>query len=494
MSRSLFTYLKSPMIKINFIHNNKWPKLSWVAEIKPLDSLIVVYHGPMVEVGDEWAVEGVWDGSFPAGDFDKSDAIYGTGIRRRGDEIIFVNSSTGVDRLWYVEVDGISFVGNTLPGILKITALSLRLDYRYYCYDISSVQSKGIYSGNKKIPTTGPNLNIVYYNNIVFNGSFLKEVEKPNNTPILNDYSAYSEFLCRQATLLKSNSNHEKRRNNVEMLVGISSGYDSIAAAVIAKKAGCNESVSIVNPSSFWRGSDSGLHIAKILKLNCTELRHDKLNYRNEVSVWAGSGSDGGRNLTLFDYPKPLCLFFSGGYGDVVWDLCHRSLVEPRGGLNEMLCEFRLIEGLFITVVPWWGIRQINEIQKISHSDEMKSWVMGSDYDRPIARRIIEEAGIPRGSFAKRKKNTASNNPFWWPSTKIAHEKFNRYLVEHDMRPRSRFEVKLISIFCVFIKLINSNILKFVPENKKWKPWLKFRERDMLFVWANHVLRDEYYK
>ena len=244
MSRSLFTYLKSPMIKINFIHNNKWPKLSWVAEIKPLDSLIVVYHGPMVEVGDEWAVEGVWDGSFPAGDFDKSDAIYGTGIRRRGDEIIFVNSSTGVDRLWYVEVDGISFVGNTLPGILKITALSLRLDYRYYCYDISSVQSKGIYSGNKKIPTTGPNLNIVYYNNIVFNGSFLKEVEKPNNTPILNDYSAYSEFLCRQATLLKSNSNHEKRRNNVEMLVGISSGYDSIAAAVIAKKPGCNESVS----------------------------------------------------------------------------------------------------------------------------------------------------------------------------------------------------------------------------------------------------------
>ena len=31
-----------------------------------------------------------------------------------------------------------------------------------------------------------------------------------------------------------------------------------------------------------------------------------------------------------------------------------------------------------------------------------------------------EEAGIQRGSFAIRKKDTASNEPFWWPSTREA--------------------------------------------------------------------------
>jgi len=34
----------------------------------------------------------------------------------------------------------------------------------------------------------------------------------------------------------------------------------------------------------------------------------------------------------------------------------------------------------------------------------MRPWDIGGDYNRPIARRIVEEAGIPREVFAVRKK------------------------------------------------------------------------------------------
>lgn len=39
----------------------------------------------------------------------------------------------------------------------------------------------------------------------------------------------------------------------------------------------------------------------------------------------------------------------------------------------------------------------------MSMSAEMTPWSVGGHYDRPIARRIIEEAGVERGQFANRK-------------------------------------------------------------------------------------------
>jgi hypothetical protein len=35
---------------------------------------------------------------------------------------------------------------------------------------------------------------------------------------------------------------------------------------------------------------------------------------------------------------------------------------------------------------------------------EMRPWTLGGDYDRPIARRILEEAGVARSAFAERKR------------------------------------------------------------------------------------------
>ena len=50
------------------------------------------------------------------------------------------------------------------------------------------------------------------------------------------------------------------------------------------------------------------------------------------------------------------------------------------------------------------GALHQDQLIAISNSEAMKPWNIGGDYSRPIVRRILEEAGVPRGSFGIRKQ------------------------------------------------------------------------------------------
>ncbi len=481
-------------MNLEFQLKEAWPKLAWVAVLEPEQRRFVVQHGPLVEVHRDWAVEGVWDGDFAAGDLDQTDSIFGTGIRKRGNDIVFVGSSTGIDRLWYVQKAGKIFVSNSLPGLLELSGLALRHDYAFYTEDLVTVQKIGVFNHINTIPTDGEPLQIVYFKNLLYREGRIEKIEKPELAPHFSDFGVYEDYLKTLARKLGANARDPGRSFPVERLVGLSSGYDSIATAVISRYAGCTRAASITNPSSFWRGSDSGKHIADYLGMNCQLHRHAKKNYRNEIALWAGAGIPGSRNFSLFDYPKPLCLFFSGGYGDVMWDLKIKRKIEPRGGINELLCEFRLIEGVFVSVVPWWGIRRSEDVRKINSSKEMAPWMIGNDYDRPVARRIIEEAGIPRGEFATRKKNTSSTRPLRWPSGAEARNSFGRHLRQNGMSVPGPLKIKMYALLSILSNLTYQNIGKPLKVKQWWKPWLSFPGRTQLFVWANHELRDRYYR
>jgi hypothetical protein len=60
---------------------------------------VSVLHGPRVETNPDWCVEAVWAGSFSEGGFDLTDVIVGTGIRIRGDKVLFVSSGDTLNRL-----------------------------------------------------------------------------------------------------------------------------------------------------------------------------------------------------------------------------------------------------------------------------------------------------------------------------------------------------------------------------------------------------------
>jgi hypothetical protein len=67
--------------------------------------------------------------------------------------------------------------------------------------------------------------------------------------------------------------------------------------------------------------------------------------------------------------------------------------------------------------VAWVGFESLPELRRLCHSEAMKAWRTGTRYERPIARRIVEESGVPRGSFGTRKRATSMSfnyGPFWW--------------------------------------------------------------------------------
>jgi hypothetical protein len=71
------------------------------------------------------------------------------------------------------------------------------------------------------------------------------------------------------------------------------------------------------------------------------------------------------------------------------------------------MAEFRLLVGFVHCPVPYWGSRQIRDVNAISNSDEMRPWDVPGPYSRPICRRIVETAGVPRELFGVSKRMVA---------------------------------------------------------------------------------------
>ena len=76
---------------------------------------------------------------------------------------------------------------------------------------------------------------------------------------------------------------------------------------------------------------------------------------------------------------------------------------EYTRGINE----FRLRVGFANVALPCVGVRFLPPIAELSESAEMARFSVGGDYDRPIPRRIAEEAGLDRAAFGSAKTATA---------------------------------------------------------------------------------------
>jgi hypothetical protein len=75
------------------------------------------------------------------------------------------------------------------------------------------------------------------------------------------------------------------------------------------------------------------------------------------------------------------------------------------------LCEYRLWAGFVNCPATFWGSRQVREVVALANADEMRPWRGEGDYQRPVPRRILEEAGVPRDRFGQRKRATPRAAP-----------------------------------------------------------------------------------
>jgi hypothetical protein len=96
----------------------------------------------------------------------------------------------------------------------------------------------------------------------------------------------------------------------------------------------------------------------------------------------------------------------TGFHGDKIWGLHSKpTSVIQRGDISgSSLGEFRLRRDFVHLPLPFCAAQRHADIARISHSEEMKAFSIGGDYDRPIPRRIAEEAGVPRELIGTGKK------------------------------------------------------------------------------------------
>jgi len=101
------------------------------------------------------------------------------------------------------------------------------------------------------------------------------------------------------------------------------------------------------------------------------------------------------------------------------------------------LGELRLVVGFIQLPVPFIGARRKADIVKITESAAMDPWRLNNNYDRPIARRIAEEAGIPRHMFGQSKMGSVVI--FHLPSIpygKTLRREFFQYLADEKIMGR----------------------------------------------------------
>ena len=158
--------------------------------------------------------------------------------------------------------------------------------------------------------------------------------------------------------------------------------------------------------------------------------------------------------------------------------------------------------------LPWCDYQRQHDIAEISTAPEMSGWRIDSVYDRPIPRRIVETAGIPRSEFGQAK--AAISAPLYYTADledllgQAAASAFRRWCDRNDVaarveayaRVRSRMarinsaRGRLADIFEV--RLNRPGIARRV------RPGLQTRWRRepspglWLMVWTIETLREEY--
>ncbi|MEO7322705.1 MAG: hypothetical protein ABIW48_08490 [Burkholderiales bacterium] len=396
-----------------FIQQDQWPPLAWLAKCEKSNPNITVFHGPRVEVCDEWFCEAVWDGEFQNGNFDQTDIVAGSGGRARGVTVIFVSAGNTVDRLQSIEINATTWVSNSLACLTAGANASVPPAEKGYYVAANSV-IQGLDRYQRTLSTSVGDVQLTYFDNLCWNQNGLQVEPKPCPHRDFSSFERYRAFLQTHLNAVVANLSSIERRHPLRMMGTLSSGYDSTAVSALAKPEGLREVITFDRA----RGgdNDSGEATAKILDLQVHRMGREAWREMEFAEVPFIASYSSGEDI-IFKGAEPRlrgCVLLTGYYGGLIWaaaapDLSDQLVRHDSSGLA--LTEYRLWEGFIHCAVPFWGAKQIRDIDAISKSEAMKPWNVPGRYNRPIARRIGEEAGIPRHVFGIRKR-AATVNPF----------------------------------------------------------------------------------
>jgi hypothetical protein len=380
---------------------SSWPRLAWAAVCENGSSSIQVIHGPAVDRRENWFCEAVWDGPFSEGNLDQTDVVFGSGARCRPDGVTFVSSTATVDRLQVSVRGNRTFVSNSLPCLLAVTGARLNPGFRGYA-DLFLSVTRGL-DDVLDLPIDGGGIiQFAYRTNLRWNGRQLHRVPKfaePRNFSSFHDYVGFQRAALQR---IAENMASPQRRRAYSWLGTISRGYDSPACALLAREAGLRHVITI--DQSRPGVVDDGSGIALALGLTCIVVGRLAWTSQELVEPLFLVADGQGKEIPVAGAVAELdhAVLVTGHGGDTAWSLeaPYHKYANPGTYSGMSMAEYRLHVGFIHMPCPFIGWNQLSDVVKLSRSNEMTAWNVGGTYNRPICRRLLEEAGVPRGSFA----------------------------------------------------------------------------------------------
>ncbi|HUQ53883.1 MAG TPA: hypothetical protein VM692_16760, partial [Gammaproteobacteria bacterium] len=390
--------------RIEFSLSEALPKLGWVATLDTDQARLVVAHGRAVECRPTFLVEGVWDGPFERGEFHRGAHLFGSGIRLDGDTVYFVPSAALVDRLVYCREGGKLLVSNSVVALLAATGATLDPSHDYL------VDAKAMLDG---IDRYDPTLHVlhptierfhqVYHKVMTVRGG---DIALERTIPVreFTSFHDYHTMLRERLAAIAANAGDAGRRTPVTSFGTLSSGYDSTAVTALIKDLGVQSYFTYVGA---WGGADTKgkpeydtAAIAAALAVDTIAIQ-DPPAPDAEDELLLRAASPLGQQMPLIamasyvERHSQVAAVFTGFHGDVVWGLNvpESALSESivRHGVSGLdLSELRLKSGFCNVAVPFLYAASIKSIAALSRSPEMAPWTLGTSYDRPISRRIVE--------------------------------------------------------------------------------------------------------
>jgi hypothetical protein len=398
-----------------------FPPLAWVATCQPDQKTIAVLHGRFVETRPHYFVEGAWAGDFTEGQIQNADTVFGSGGALVDDSVTFVSCTATTDYLYHSDDAKHFVISNSLPLLLAKLDDALKPACKDYGRINASILG-GIHDFISEIPTRKGHVRRVMHHNVRPDASGIALVEKPP-APDFGSFNEYRDYLRSRVGQLFANARDGARRLPLQIYSTQSRGYDSTAVNALAAPFGVDRvftSPESKDKQSFYLGgasqapSDDGTAICESLRLACTSIDRrsfEKKPLTHEPYYWAGLDNNQDLNLhEITEHISTPTLLLTGQYGEFWYPRssvkeyhlhCLDDGLKKWDAAGHGLAEVRLKTGLIQAAIPVIGSRHRTSILRITESQEMAPWRLGTQYDRPIPRRIAEEAGVARDMFGQ---------------------------------------------------------------------------------------------
>jgi hypothetical protein len=393
------------------------PRLAWFLKIEP-DQHAELWHGPWVETWPTGFAAGIWEGRFGQDHPDQAMALVGSAGRVDDDRLILAAPTDADLYLTAAKWQGSLCWSNSLACLLARTGDALDVQQPYYIAQFLRFYRLGQRRLSMRLPTRDREVQLYKLCNVIVDPTLqVQAVRKPLSL-FPKDFRTHKSYLLETMAAVFENAADPARAHPYpDQIACISRGYDSAAVAALGSELGVNQGLTFHEVDGQGRidRSDDGTEIGQILGYQVHSL--PRYGYRDlpglaEIEFCSSFENGMMAPIAAAESLVEGKILLRGDWGDRVWSLTPYAnapdwlLPERFNADSGSHIDFSLRTGCLFFPVPKLAMDHVQQLHNISASAEMQPWSVPGSYNRPIPRRMLESAGVPRQAFGQSKMAT----------------------------------------------------------------------------------------